>query len=151
MSHLDSTPATTTLTTINTPVNMVFNTGTISVFSDFGLTVDTTTNVGRITYDRVRPVNFKITAIFEVLFVNGNPNNQNSGITIAKNGTSLFSAGAVSYQNLSSQGLAPKQFTFTVIGNAVQNDFFEFQLVSSNLAGTSNFEVRSFLISGIEV
>lgn len=151
MSHLDSTPATTTLTTINTPVNMVFNTGTITVFGDFGVTVDTTTNVGRITYDRVRPVNFQITAIFEVLFVSGSPNNQNTGITIAKNGTSLFSAGAVSYQNLSSQGSAPKQFTFTVIGNAVQNDFFDFQLVSSSLSGSSNFEVRSFLVSGIEI
>jgi hypothetical protein len=151
MSYYTATPPTTTLTTINVPVNMVFTTGIINPFDVFGVTVDTTTNIGRITYNRKRPVNFQITGTFEVLFTAGNPTTQNVGITLAKNGSSLFGAGIVSYQTLSTAGTEPKQYTFGVIGAAEQNDYFEFQLVSNNLSASSDFEVRSFLISGIEI
>jgi hypothetical protein len=151
MSYYTATPPTTTLTTINIPVNMVFTTGIINPFDTFGITVDTTTNIGRITYNRKRPVNFQITGTFEVLFTSGSPTTQNVGITLAKNGASLFGAGIVSYQTLATAGTDPKQYTFAVIGSAEQNDYFEFQLVSNNLAGSSDFEIRSFLISGIEI
>jgi hypothetical protein len=154
-SYLDLvSPATTTLTAINTPVNIVFNTGTppFSVYGDFGVTLDTTTNIGRITYNRKRPVNFQITAVAEVLFTGGNPATQEVGITIAKNGVSLFGSGVVSYQQLTAAGTQPRQYTFGVIGSAAQNDYFEFQLVSaSTIAANSDFEVRTFQVAGIEI
>ncbi|MHC4708401.1 MAG: hypothetical protein ACYS8I_15105, partial [Planctomycetota bacterium] len=154
-SYLDLVaPATTTLTAINTPVNIVFNTGAppFSIYGDFGVSLDTTTNIGRITYNRKRPVNFQITAVAEVLFTGGNPATQEVGITIAKNGASLFGAGVVSYQQLTAAGTQPRQYTFGVIGSAAQNDYFEFQLVSaSTIVANSDFEVRTFQVAGIEI
>ncbi|MHA2039111.1 MAG: hypothetical protein ACW98X_22015 [Promethearchaeota archaeon] len=58
----------------------------------------------------------------------------------------------VSYQQLTTTGTQPRQYTFSVIGSAIQNDYFEFQLVSASaVAANSDFEVRTFQVAGIEI
>jgi hypothetical protein len=155
MQYYSAVPATTTLTAVDTPIRMEFQSGVIADIGSFGVRVDTTvaigTNVGRITYLRKRPVNFQITGTFEVLLTSGSPNSQNIGVTLSKNGVSLYSSGVVSFQTLETVGTNPKQFSFSVIGEAVQSDYFEFELVSNNLSGVSDLQVRSFLVSGIEI